>query len=78
MELFWLRYKRKLTASSLQTRMITRFYKCYAFEKKLHHSNSTFLVSCSLFIYSTLVLVCNEDAQHMRLQRIKHFPFHAR
>jgi hypothetical protein len=27
-----------------------------------------------LVLYSELVLVCNEDAQPMRLQRIKHLP----
>ena len=30
------------------------------------------------YMYLNLVLVCNEDAQYMRLQRIQHFPFHAR
>jgi hypothetical protein len=40
-------------------------------------SSFKFNIPCFLFIIylPTRILVCNEDLQHMRLQRIKHFPF---
>jgi hypothetical protein len=89
MEKCLLRYKRKFKASSLQTRTISGT-QCCALDKLrtcTYNSYDFFGVHCCykykiqkqsqhqvVNFIPKLVLVCNEDVHHMRLQRIINIP----